>query len=650
MQRTSINHIQVFRLAKVFDIDGGIDATIEKKIDYNTNQKMDSSDQESTNYSIERSCDSDSPVEFSMVSVPECFIKSELIESTEMLSNQERRLELQKQTKDITGTTINNNSIYKCIGIGMGLNFGDSEYQVDGCRLVVQQLAIEQQQLTENSCSLGITPIVCTNTNTREDQMSNTRDRQLDGGVFITKIERVLQQNTSDQSYIQIARSIEDQSSDRSHSWSTEQLNGCIKKTGLERRLQDQPSDSLRNNAKTPTLPLTRCLCDSNHKTIQKVLLAIEEQKSRSKTQSVQHSMEQRVTTTSPTNRVNSKSHQETQDGTSNCLIYSAEVMSEQIQNTCSYDNLRNRPGKSGDDTRKGQITRQIESETTTRKPFCSSSDKYSAGEQLYRELAQLAGLDQQGIQQMIDNSNWETWRKRRQRLTLMSQYIKLRNIKSEQLIAERPDIHVVNAMAWINELEGKSRKSNLISLKTHVSSMLLQFPKMPKISESELIRNFTRCLNLNMESRDRYDVVWYLDRLLDYIEATDFRSPYEVQLHLMSLLVIFYAARMTELSRMQLSDINQEQDKCMILNTQIRKGNRVRNEQIKLNKTNTKLCLVNTLRKWIDKRRSVKQVGDSVFWNFNKSKSASSTYCSQSLTSLLRNAGIQQPYNGPSI
>ncbi|KAA6399381.1 MAG: hypothetical protein EZS28_005101 [Streblomastix strix] len=75
----------------VFDKDGGIDATREKKIDQNSNQKMDSSYQESTNYSIERSCESDRRVEFSMVSVPECFIKSELFESIEMLSNQEGR-------------------------------------------------------------------------------------------------------------------------------------------------------------------------------------------------------------------------------------------------------------------------------------------------------------------------------------------------------------------------------------------------------------------------------------------------------------------------------------------------------------------------------------------------------------------------------
>ncbi|KAA6369277.1 MAG: hypothetical protein EZS28_035195, partial [Streblomastix strix] len=179
-QHTSINYIQVPRFAMVFDTDRGSDAIREKKIDQNSNYKMDSSCQESTNYSIERSCEFDRRVEFSMVSVPECFIKSELIESTEMLSNWEGRLELQseidqknpqqspliadsclrEQTKEITGTTINSNSNYRCSRIWMGLNFSDSESDVDGCRQVEQQLAFEQQQLMGNSCSLGITPIV----------------------------------------------------------------------------------------------------------------------------------------------------------------------------------------------------------------------------------------------------------------------------------------------------------------------------------------------------------------------------------------------------------------------------------------------------------------------------------------------------------
>jgi hypothetical protein len=73
----------------------------------------------------------------------------------------------------------------------------------------------------------------------------------------------------------------------------------------------------------------------------------------------------------------------------------------------------------------------------------------------------------------MIDSSNWETWRKRRAGLSLMAKYMKLNNIESETLLNEKPDVIIVNAMTWINELGGKSRKSNLIAIKTHTSAVL---------------------------------------------------------------------------------------------------------------------------------------------------------------------------------
>jgi hypothetical protein len=73
----------------------------------------------------------------------------------------------------------------------------------------------------------------------------------------------------------------------------------------------------------------------------------------------------------------------------------------------------------------------------------------------------------------MIDNSNWETWRKRRAGLTIMARYLKLNEIDSMALLGERPDIHVVNAMAWLNDLGGKTRKSNLIALKAHTCVVL---------------------------------------------------------------------------------------------------------------------------------------------------------------------------------
>ncbi|KAA6348018.1 MAG: hypothetical protein EZS28_051994, partial [Streblomastix strix] len=109
----------------------------------------------------------------------------------------------------------------------------------------------------------------------------------------------------------------------------------------------------------------------------------------------------------------------------------------------------------------------------------------------------------------------WETWRKRRADLTIMARYLKLNEIDSMALLGERPDIYIVNEISWLNDLGGRTRKSNLIELKTHISVVLGQFSKMPNISESPLIKQFKR---------------------------------QEIQMKAMALLISFFAVRMTEL------------------------------------------------------------------------------------------------------
>ncbi|KAA6396862.1 MAG: hypothetical protein EZS28_007609 [Streblomastix strix] len=111
-------------------------------------------------------------------------------------------------------------------------------------------------------------------------------------------------------------------------------------------------------------------------------------------------------------------------------------------------------------------------------------------------------------IQQMIDNLNWETWRKRRAGLIIMARYLKLNEIVSMPLYGERPDIHVVNAMAQLNDLGDKIRKSNFIALKTHTGDVHGQFSKTPNISYSPLIKQFTRCMNKNIDFKARYNFI----------------------------------------------------------------------------------------------------------------------------------------------
>ncbi|KAA6356540.1 MAG: hypothetical protein EZS28_047934 [Streblomastix strix] len=187
-----------------------------------------------------------------------------------------------------------------------------------------------------------------------------------------------------------------------------------------------------------------------------------------------------------------------------------------------------------------------------------------------------------------------------------MARYMKLNDITVQTLLGERPDIYVVNAMAWLNDLGGKNRKSTLIAMKTHTSVVLGQFSKVSNISDSPLIKQFTRCLNLNVDSKVRYNIIQDIQKLFDHIANSTFSTPEEIQMKAMALQVSFSAARMTELSRMTMKDLDNSQKNKMIIATTIKKGSKVRNETITLNRIESLLCPVDALRIWIQTRMKI--------------------------------------------
>ncbi|KAA6395467.1 MAG: hypothetical protein EZS28_009006 [Streblomastix strix] len=230
-----------------------------------------------------------------------------------------------------------------------------------------------------------------------------------------------------------------------------------------------------------------------------------------------------------------------------------------------------------------------------------------------------------------------------------MAEYMKQNNITIDTLLTERSDVHVVNTLCWFNELGGKQRKSKLFLLKTHVSATFPQFSKMSNISDSPLIKSFTRCLNLNIITKARYDEIWDIEILFKYIRSTIFSSQQDKQLLEMTLLVCYSTARMTELQRMTIDEITMGKD-IFTISTVIKKSNNVRNEKITLLQRNSQLCPVLALKHQLKTRSMLEINGDSLFWNFDKQVPASSYFCNIILTCIFRNSGINPPYNDPSI
>ncbi|KAA6393352.1 MAG: hypothetical protein EZS28_011120 [Streblomastix strix] len=84
---------------------------------------------------------------------------------------------------------------------------------------------------------------------------------------------------------------------------------------------------------------------------------------------------------------------------------------------------------------------------------------------------------------------------------------------------------------------------------------------------------------------------------MFNIIGHSQFITTEQKQLLAISLLVSFSAAIMTELSRIFLKDIYNPNKKNMTINTQILKGNKIRNEQIKHNRSNCQLFPISALQ-----------------------------------------------------
>ncbi|KAA6356520.1 MAG: hypothetical protein EZS28_047954 [Streblomastix strix] len=207
-----------------------------------------------------------------------------------------------------------------------------------------------------------------------------------------------------------------------------------------------------------------------------------------------------------------------TEEITVNSSLPPTQLVQRQILIDVSTGGQSTRPEVLRDDTYRGQVNAQTSTQTPARKPQCSSNDKYANGKQLFRSLASKSGLSMQSIEQLITNSNLEAWRKRRQGLSIIVDYMMINDIKIDELMNDRPDSHIVNAMAWVNDMGRNVRKSKIISLKTHTSIALSQFSETTKICDSPIIRNFSKCLNLNTEYKTRYDAILDIERLFNYI------------------------------------------------------------------------------------------------------------------------------------
>ncbi|KAA6319414.1 MAG: hypothetical protein EZS28_054821, partial [Streblomastix strix] len=88
---------------------------------------------------------------------------------------------------------------------------------------------------------------------------------------------------------------------------------------------------------------------------------------------------------------------------------------------------------------------------------------------------------------------NIETWRKRRVGLTPLAQYIKEKGISVKDLLGTKPDIELVNALAWYKSRGGPKLQKRMKNMKMLCGVVLSQFSQMNDVNNSPLIKTFSK-------------------------------------------------------------------------------------------------------------------------------------------------------------
>ncbi|KAA6380789.1 MAG: putative Transposon Tf2-6 polyprotein [Streblomastix strix] len=197
-----------------------------------------------------------------------------------------------------------------------------------------------------------------------------------------------------------------------------------------------------------------------------------------------------------------------------------------------------------------------------------------------------------------------KTWRKRKAGLIPLANYLKQNNINTSTLLGNKPDVELVNALAWYKDRGGPKFQQRMKNMKMHCGFVLSQFSQMNDINNSSLVKTYSKGQGLSIQSKPRFPTIWNLQILFYYNNTQTPANPEEIQQTAMAIIVAFCAVRMTELVFMKKSEMV-DGTHYISLKTQTSKINQVIIHTITFEERSGICCPVKTLRKWIQQRNT---------------------------------------------
>ncbi|KAA6380032.1 MAG: hypothetical protein EZS28_024443 [Streblomastix strix] len=205
---------------------------------------------------------------------------------------------------------------------------------------------------------------------------------------------------------------------------------------------------------------------------------------------------------------------------------------------------------------------------------------------------------------------NPETWRKRRADIHILNDFFEDQKIDLDKLRQMRADVTLVNALTWLNGKGGNRCLQDLRKLKMHGGIALAMFFNIDDVSKSPIVTSAAKKFELAIRSKSKYATMCDQDKLLSFIVAQQEVNGWRLMDMTIAFIVAFTAARMMELTRMLIGEINIDEDK-MIIKIKVKKGKKEIEYNVEVSKQKGKNCPVKAMINWLKDDECMKRKQD---------------------------------------
>ncbi|KAA6372348.1 MAG: hypothetical protein EZS28_032127 [Streblomastix strix] len=179
--------------------------------------------------------------------------------------------------------------------------------------------------------------------------------------------------------------------------------------------------------------------------------------------------------------------------------------------------------------------------------------------------------------------------------------------------------------------------------------NVLAKFLNADDVCKSPIVNSATKGFELAIRRKSKYATKCNLDLLLSYIAEQQKVNGRRLMILTMAMFVAFTVARIKELIRMLIGEIDIDEDK-MIIRIKLKKGKKESEFNVEVSRYKGKICPVKEMINWLKNIERIKGKQNSVRYDQIKKSKISPYACSKCLRKIKNEGRIDQQYEGATV